>query len=516
MPVLLPGAYSELNTLGGTALPGNGQLRLAVVGRGDRTIGSVNLRSVSKFDSGIAQGWATTAGGWSGDPTTFYYVVTAVNASGETVQSNEVNISVSANDKVTLTWDVITGVGITSYRVWRSASSGAGDYPGTYDNGLVAEVEGELSASYTDTGTAEITASFPTEDTALRVPYNSFRTWTSMTVMRSAHGSSTALGYAAQMAANMGLNVMSSVSVDYTAVDAAIDEPSALVAKQAAFTTAVDELLKYDDPDIVVLLSPEPEIALIGKTHVNEASDLLNRKERMLFCSGGSSSTIGDTATAGTLVYNAVNSFNDRLVAAWAPVDPYAIMLDDLSQASEVALDGSYTALAAAILNVLQADEATPITNKSFSVFTRTTTNYNRADLQILDSAGVSSILTDANGQSTVVHGITTATDTVENSEINIILQENVLLKELRSVTAFAVGLKNSEQVRLAVHDRVAQLLQLRVSQGLMTDFSGLEVEQDPSRPTYILVNFIHTPMYGVNVVFISFAFDTRGGVGAV
>jgi len=503
MAVYLPAVYAQLNTLGGTAIGGNGRLSLTVVGRGDKVVSPINLRSLrlAPPPTGVTPTFPGVL------PVTFYYVVTAVNASGETVASNEISALISDQTKVVqLSWDVVTGVGVTKYHVWRSTTSG------TYAGGMIAEVSGELTSSYMDTGTATIAGTFPTANTALRQPYNTFRTFTSMTTMRQTFGSASELGVAAQVAAAMGLNTMSAISVDFSLVDAAVGDPAKLIAKEVAYQAALDELVKHDT-DLVVLLDPEPEISLKGKAYVISASDIMNKSECTLLCSGGMNSDIGDTATSGTLVYNSTQSFNHRLVSPWAPVDPYMVIIDDAGKVAEVLLNGSYVALAAAVTNALQPDEAMPITNKSFSVFTRFATNFNRADLQLLDPVGVSTMTTDANGVSTIVHGETSATDTVENNELNIVVQENRLLRVVRDACKFAIGQKNSAAVRLAVHDRVAQVLQQRVAQGLMTEWSGLEVLQDPSRPTYILVNFSHVPMYGVNVVLITIAFDTRAAV---
>lgn len=455
---------------------------------------------------GVANGGTEVAGA----QTNLYYVVTAVNPSGETTVSNELSVvSQGATKVVSVGWDAVTGFGITQYNVYRSTTSGS------YTNALIASVQGEKSSSYMDVGTTPSAFTPPVSNTALKVPYNTFKQYSSMTQMRSAFGSLNELGIAAQLAQSLGLNSMNAVSVDFRAVDAAVGTAAKLFAKEAAYKNALAVLLKHPT-DIVVLLDPEPEISLVGKSHVVLANDPLQyQMERVLFCAGGVDDNIGDTATAGSLVYNATQSFNSPLVSAWAPVSPFMIILDDNGNASEQPLNGCYTALASAIINCIQPDEATPITNKQFSAFTRYGTNFDRADLLILDPQGVATQTIDANGVSTIVHGITTATDTFEDAELNVSLQENKLLSAVRAASKFAIGQKNTDALRLVVHDKLATVLNSRVAQGLMTDWSGLEVLQDPARPTFILVNFLHTPMFGANVILITLAFDTRNTVGS-
>jgi hypothetical protein len=85
---------------------------------------------------GSAAGGGTFAAG------TYYWVVTAKNAKGETIASNEISATLTANQEQAMTWAAISGA--TSYNVYRGTVSGG-------ENVLVANVAG---TSYTDTGIA--------------------------------------------------------------------------------------------------------------------------------------------------------------------------------------------------------------------------------------------------------------------------------------------------------------------------------------------------------------------------
>ena len=77
-------------------------------------------------------------------PGTYFYVVAAVNAAGETIASNERTAVVGLNGRVSLTWTAVTGA--TGYRVYRSNVTGIFASPS-----LVATVAG---TGLIDTGTA--------------------------------------------------------------------------------------------------------------------------------------------------------------------------------------------------------------------------------------------------------------------------------------------------------------------------------------------------------------------------
>lgn len=101
---------------------------------------------------------AAHSGGSLTDTTTYYYVVTAINANGETVASNEKSYTASdPNLTATLSWAASTGA--TGYKVYRSTSSG------TYGaSSLLATLGAVLT--YNDTGTATSTGTPPTNGTA--------------------------------------------------------------------------------------------------------------------------------------------------------------------------------------------------------------------------------------------------------------------------------------------------------------------------------------------------------------
>ncbi len=104
---------------------------------------------------------AAISGGSLVDTTTYYWVVTATNANGETVKSNEKSLAISTpNLTATISWAAINGA--TGYKVYRTTSSGT--YGAT---SLVAAVAGGSTVSYNDTGTSLIAGQPPGSGTAL-------------------------------------------------------------------------------------------------------------------------------------------------------------------------------------------------------------------------------------------------------------------------------------------------------------------------------------------------------------
>lgn len=87
---------------------------------------------------------------------TYFWVITATDALGETTASNEVTTAIVLNGSATLTWTYLPP-GTTGVKVYRGTATGA-------ENALIATLGPVLT--YTDTGTAGTAFSPPTVNTA--------------------------------------------------------------------------------------------------------------------------------------------------------------------------------------------------------------------------------------------------------------------------------------------------------------------------------------------------------------
>jgi hypothetical protein len=100
---------------------------------------------------------ATAGTGGTFTAGTKYWVVTAINAAGETLASNEVSATLVANGTQVLNWSAISGS--TGFKVYRGTAPGA-------ENILVTTTA--VVATYTDTGTAGTTGYPPAVDSTGR------------------------------------------------------------------------------------------------------------------------------------------------------------------------------------------------------------------------------------------------------------------------------------------------------------------------------------------------------------
>ncbi|MEQ4520452.1 phage major capsid protein [Pseudarthrobacter sp. B907] len=97
----------------------------------------------------------TAAAGGSFAAGTYYWKLTATNSAGETVGSNELTATLTANQQQPINWTQITGA--NGYRLYRGTAAGA-------ENVLVKVITSGATVTYTDTGLAGTNASVPTVD----------------------------------------------------------------------------------------------------------------------------------------------------------------------------------------------------------------------------------------------------------------------------------------------------------------------------------------------------------------
>lgn len=118
------------------------------------------LAPPSLLQAEVGYGGTWTAG-------TYYWVVTATNADGETTVSNEVQVTVTATSSVLLAWQAPAGqgpFGPSGYKIYRGSTAGG-------ENTLVAVINSGVTTTYTDKGTGTTSAGTPPSTNSATVQY---------------------------------------------------------------------------------------------------------------------------------------------------------------------------------------------------------------------------------------------------------------------------------------------------------------------------------------------------------
>lgn len=145
---------------------------------GGATLSSVTFTYTPAIGNptGLAPTPSTTGGTFAAG--TYYWVVTATDAVGESAVSNEVTATLTGStSSVALAWTAVTSA--TGYKIYRTAvGGGAGN-----ENMLVTTITSGSTVSYTDTGAAGTTLTPPTSNTTGGSIFNAANvSWTSSTI----------------------------------------------------------------------------------------------------------------------------------------------------------------------------------------------------------------------------------------------------------------------------------------------------------------------------------------------
>jgi hypothetical protein len=290
------------------------------------------------------------------------------------------------------------------------------------------------------------------------------------------------------------------------------------------------EVLETVECDILVPL-PNQTISVIFQnclSHCIAMSNIANRKERVLFIgaiqgltpanlTGAQPAAVedigilegiqGDSITdilAGNVEdlanYSVSNSYGSTFRAVYFYPDQIVVQ----AGAENVLVDGFYIAAAAA--GYANADLAlqNPFTNKVFSGFTilRNKT-FSPLVLEQLAAAGVTTLQPVAGG-GRVVWGITTSQSGFpEEQEISIVFIRDRVAKVLRGGFAGFIGTPQLATTSTSLNTEAVILLNALISQGLITAFKGLSVQQDSLDPRQWNVAVSVQPVYPINWIYI-------------
>jgi hypothetical protein len=289
-------------------------------------------------------------------------------------------------------------------------------------------------------------------------------------------------------------------------------------------------VLETVECDILVPL-PNQTISVIFQnclSHCITMSNIANRKERVLFIgaiqgltpanlTGASPAAVEDIGTlegiqgdsvtdilAGNVEdlanYSVSNAYGSTFRAVYFYPDQIVVQ----AGAENVLVDGFYIAAAAA--GFANADLAlqNPFTNKVFSGFTilRNKT-FSPLVLEQLAAAGVTTLQPVAGG-GRVVWGITTSQSGFpEEQEISIVFIRDRVAKILRAGFSGFIGTPQLPTTATSLSTEAVILLNSLISQGLITAFKGLSVQQDPLDPRQWNIAVSVQPVYPINWIYI-------------
>lgn len=446
---------------------------------------------------------------------TYYYVICALNANGDTLVSNEVFAVVTgATSSIKLDWDIVAGA--AGYKIWRTLI--AGDYVTVPEN-LLTTISGGNTSSFKDDGsiTPLTIMSLPLANTAIRNPkagekyyidyyYNVFNhgipvQYFSTTIAYRDHGINSPLGLAARLVLGKPPEGNGASSIYLISVES---------DTQSEYVTVL-EALKPKELDIIVSLLPIDDNLL---AHVTEMSSYLYKKRRIFITGAKKGTPMGDDTTEGTMIYKALSLKNKRAIFV-SPSSVFINVPQEDNTYIKTEVDGSYLAVAVAGRLASLPDSAEPLTRKrvygieSIGLNPETGQEYLDSEKNLMAEAGLC-VINEEKGIVLVRHGITTDISKVEDQEISIVLAEDEIISSLEEKYKDFLGRKLNSEVLSAIESVTKGVLDIKLREAILSTYDAGKIvaEQDPDRPTWVLVSFWYTPMYPVNVIRVTYGFS--------
>lgn len=270
------------------------------------------------------------------------------------------------------------------------------------------------------------------------------------------------------------------------------------------FEQAIDKLI--DQPIYyVVPLTTDPLVHAYAKFHVNQQSDILQRRERMTFVSGA----------AGYTPYDHIDSaraLNDERVVWVVPSSWQLSYLDTNNESHTITIDGSFGAVATAAIAAVR-DPATPLTRKQVIGLVPNVT-YSRIQKDLLATNGCLVIETTG-AVSRVRHQLTTlANGPIESKEISIVQLRDHLSVVLRNnLEDQFPGTKITRVTPKLVQSYVERILEGLVAQEIIADFQNVRAVQSSVDPTEIDVFVDISAVYPFNYALTTFKFIRQAQV---
>lgn len=294
--------------------------------------------------------------------------------------------------------------------------------------------------------------------------------------------------------------------------------------------------LETQEIDILVAL-PQQTISVIFENALNhclEMSNILNRKERVLFLGAINGLTPANllgtqlaaveqlgifegipTNDISTLLggqiedianYSVASAYGDTFRAVYFFPDQIEVQVGSNIEA----IDGFYLAAAAAGYMSGQANVAVPLTNKNLSGFTiLQSRQFNQMTYQQLAAAGVTSLSPVAGGGNVIWGLTTTQSGFPEEQEISIVFIRDRIAKTMRTGFQGFIGNPEDLDTQGTLMARAVSLLNSFINQGLITNFASLTVQQDPVEPRQWDISVQVQPVYGINWIFVQVGVGT-------
>lgn len=266
-------------------------------------------------------------------------------------------------------------------------------------------------------------------------------------------------------------------------------------ASEAAYIAAIDRssgasLPGFNSPSVLVLLTPATQtLARYMTIHCDVQSSIRYKAERTSIF-GFASGTRSDQALA---IARTAGSTRVRFVY---PDIASVSLTDVLGNTKTYLVDGRYLAVAAAAATTSATiDPATPWESRQLYGFVSLNRRLDAVTANQIAVGGIT-VLENRPPFIKIRHGLTSDVSNVLTKTPTVIQIADEIQKRVRATIDPFIGAKFLPQIIGQIEGRLSEMFKNAVQEQLITTFTGISVETDPTDPTAIIVNAFWQPVY--------------------
>jgi len=271
--------------------------------------------------------------------------------------------------------------------------------------------------------------------------------------------------------------------------------PGLSTASEAAYQAAIDlsagaSLPGFVSPSVLVPLTPATEtLARYMAIHCDVQSSIRFKAERTALF-GFASGTRTDQALA------IAAAAGDTRVRFVYPDIASVSLTDVLGVTKTYLVDGRYPAAAvAAATTAPTIDPATPWESRQIIGFTALNRRLDTVTANQLAVGGVT-VLENRPPFIRIRHGVTSDVTNILTRTPTVIQIADEIQKRVRSVCSPFIGAKFLPQILGQIEGRLSEMFKAAVAEQIITTFTGITVNVDPSDPTAIIVEAFYQPVW--------------------
>jgi len=453
----------------------------------------------------------TLASSGAGLTGTYSYVVTFVNAGGETGPSPESSTIVLSNQGVNLTGVVVGAAGTTARNIYRKKSAGS-NADGTFH--LVGTIADNSTTTFSDTvddATAsagvDAPAGIESGDT-VSITYDYTDVTYYQPTLMSNYGD-IAHKYGSPYDEDGNINSDLSFAARLMFLNGA-SEVLCVAAKSGAQADLQDalEFLESDPTVRIVVVADGSSGSLAAlNAHVSSMNNIGYYRIGVAGRDGTSTSitqqNLRDSAKA-------INYEGVRLVS------PTSFTMQNPVTGNDMNVGGQWVASAIAGMYAAR-DVQIPLTRKSLSGFTGIN-DLRTGSEQVLDSSAGLLAINLLGGVLFVRHDITTAVGSVNTREASVVRAKYEMATRLKSaLDSGVVGLTApTSRALLVVRSVITGVLEQMILEQAINGYANVTARIANADPTTVEAQFQYDPAYPINNIVVTFSINTQTGTFAL